>query len=104
MVLLQDHAVADDIRQLRNHGSKGAYKHERVGFNSRLDEMQAGILLVKFKRIDQYNEKRRKRAALYNELLSDEYNTACGEARDEACVSPVYDQELQKRRDTEGPA
>ncbi len=62
MVLLQDHAVADDIRQLRNHGSKGAYKHEKVGFNSRLDEMQAGILLVKFKRIDQYNEKRRERA------------------------------------------
>src|SRR4030066_2018223 len=71
MVLLQDHAVADDIRQLRNHGSKGAYKHEKVGFNSRLDEMQAGILLVKFKRIDQYNEKRRDRAALFNELLSD---------------------------------
>lgn len=70
MVLLQDHAVADDIRQLRNHGSKGAYKHEKVGFNSRLDEMQAGILLVKFKRIDQYNEKRRERAALFNELLS----------------------------------
>ncbi len=70
MVLLQDHAVADDIRQLRNHGSKGAYKHEKVGFNSRLDEMQAGILLVKFKRIDQYNDKRRDRAALYDKLLS----------------------------------
>lgn len=71
MVLLKDHSVADDIRQLRNHGSKGAYKHEKVGFNSRLDEIQAGILLVKFKRIDEYNEKRRKRAALYNEFLSD---------------------------------
>jgi len=62
---------ADDIRQLRNHGSKGSYKHEKVGFNSRLDEIQAGILLVKFKRIDEYNEKRRQRAALYNEFLSD---------------------------------
>jgi len=71
MVLLPDPLVADDIRQLRNHGSKGAYKHEKVGFNSRLDEIQAGILLVKFKRIDVYNEKRRKRAALYNEFLSD---------------------------------
>jgi len=70
MVLLQDRAVADDIRQLRNHGSKGAYKHEKVGFNSRLDEMQAGILLVKFKRIDQYNDKRRERANLYNKHLS----------------------------------
>lgn len=71
MVLLQNASVADAVRQLRNHGSKGAYRHERVGFNSRLDEMQAGILLVKFNRIDEYNEKRRKRAALYNELLSD---------------------------------
>ncbi|PKL51097.1 MAG: transcriptional regulator [Nitrospira bacterium HGW-Nitrospira-1] len=71
MALLQDRSVADEIRQLRNHGSKGAYRHEKIGFNSRLDEMQAGILLVKFKRIDEYNEKRRKRAALYNEFLSD---------------------------------
>ncbi len=71
MVLLQDRLKADDIRQLRNHGSKGSYKHEKVGFNSRLDEIQAGILLVKFKRIDEYNEKRRQRAALYNEFLSD---------------------------------
>lgn len=71
MVLLQDPLAAADIRQLRNHGSKGSYKHEKVGFNSRLDEMQAGILLVKFKRIDEYNEKRRERAALYNEFLSD---------------------------------
>lgn len=71
MVLLQDHAVAEDIRQLRNHGSKGAYRHEKIGFNSRLDEIQAGILLVKFKRIDQYNERRRRRAALYDEFLSE---------------------------------
>jgi len=72
MVLLKDPLAAADIRQLRNHGSKGSYKHEKVGFNSRLDEIQAGILLVKFKRIDEYNEKRRLRAALYNELLSDD--------------------------------
>ncbi len=71
MVLLSDPSVADDIRRLRNHGSKGAYRHESVGFNSRLDEIQAGILLVKLKRIDEYNNKRRQKAALYNELLSD---------------------------------
>lgn len=71
MVLLSDPSVADDIRRLRNHGSKGAYRHESVGFNSRLDEIQAGILLVKLRRIDEYNNKRRQKAALYNELLSD---------------------------------
>ena len=71
MVLLHDPSVAGDIRQLRNHGSKGSYKHEKIGFNSRLDEIQAGILLAKFRRIDEYNDKRRKRAALYNGHLSD---------------------------------
>ena len=53
------------IRELRNHGSNGAYRHKRVGFNSRLDEIQAGILLVKFRHIDEYNSKRRQNAALY---------------------------------------
>jgi dTDP-4-amino-4,6-dideoxygalactose transaminase len=70
MVLLNDPAVAADIRMLRNHGSKGAYRHESVGFNSRLDEIQAGILLVKLRRIESYNERRRRNASLYSGLLS----------------------------------
>ncbi|MDA8242033.1 MAG: DegT/DnrJ/EryC1/StrS family aminotransferase [Nitrospiraceae bacterium] len=70
MVLLNNPDVAADIRMLRNHGSKGAYRHESVGFNSRLDEIQAGVLLVKMGRIESYNEKRRRNASLYNELLS----------------------------------
>ena len=71
MVLLNDPSVAADIRKLRNHGSRGSYKHESVGFNSRLDEIQAGVLLVKMKRIEAYNNKRRQKAALYGKLLSD---------------------------------
>ena len=71
MVILNDSGVADIIRELRNHGSKGSYRHKRVGFNSRLDEIQAGILLVKLLHIDKYNIKRRQNAALYNNLLSD---------------------------------
>ncbi|MGC2064460.1 MAG: DegT/DnrJ/EryC1/StrS family aminotransferase [Thermodesulfovibrionales bacterium] len=70
MILLKDPAVTADVRKLRNHGSKGMYRHECVGFNSRLDEIQAAILLVKFRRIDHYNELRRQKAALYNSLLS----------------------------------
>ncbi|SPQ01062.1 Pleiotropic regulatory protein [Candidatus Sulfobium mesophilum] len=70
MVLLSDPSVAADIRKLRNHGSKGSYRHESVGFNSRLDEIQAGVLLVKMKRIEAYNERRRQNAALYGKLLS----------------------------------
>ncbi len=71
MVLLNDPSVAADIRKLRNHGSRGSYRHESVGFNSRLDEIQAGVLLVKMKRIEAYNNNRRRNAALYGKYLSD---------------------------------
>ena len=71
LVTLHDTGLGDRIRMLRNHGSRGAYKHESVGFNSRLDELQAGILLVKLRRIDAYNSRRRENAALYNDCLSD---------------------------------
>jgi dTDP-4-amino-4,6-dideoxygalactose transaminase len=59
------------VRKLRNHGSKSSYIHEKVGFNSRLDEIQAGILLVKLKYIDEYNKRRRQKAAVYTKLLSE---------------------------------
>jgi UDP-2-acetamido-2-deoxy-ribo-hexuluronate aminotransferase len=71
MIILNNARVAEVIKKLRNHGSQGSYRHERIGFNSRLDEVQAGFLLVKFIHIDEYNEKRRQHAALYNHLLSD---------------------------------
>ncbi|MDI6800790.1 MAG: DegT/DnrJ/EryC1/StrS family aminotransferase [Thermodesulfovibrionales bacterium] len=71
MIILHDKKVANDIRKFRNHGSSGGYRHECLGYNSRLDEIQAGILLVKFKRIDEYNRMRRDKASIYNSLLSD---------------------------------
>lgn len=69
MITLNNSRVAKKIRTLRNHGSPGSYKHESVGFNSRLDELQAGILLVKLKRLEEYTRKRRQNAALYSRLL-----------------------------------
>jgi UDP-2-acetamido-2-deoxy-ribo-hexuluronate aminotransferase len=74
MITLNNEKVTGIIKELRNHGSKGSYRHDSVGFNSRLDELQAGILLVKFEHIEEYNKKRRRNAALYNELLSDIIN------------------------------
>lgn len=71
MVVTSDSELAEKIRILRNHGSRGRYIHETIGLNSRLDEIQAGILRVKMKYIDQYNELRRKKAALYTTFLSD---------------------------------
>ncbi|MGQ9570591.1 MAG: DegT/DnrJ/EryC1/StrS family aminotransferase [Thermodesulfovibrionales bacterium] len=71
IITLKNDEIAENLRRLRNHGSRSSYIHDRVGFNSRLDEIQAGILLVKLKHIDEYNIARRKKAALYTELLSD---------------------------------
>ena len=70
MIILNNSRLAKKVRILRNHGSQGSYKHETVGFNSRLDELQAAILLVKFKRLEEYTQKRRQHAAQYSHLLS----------------------------------
>ncbi|MFN3740300.1 MAG: DegT/DnrJ/EryC1/StrS family aminotransferase, partial [Thermodesulfovibrionales bacterium] len=69
MIITNHETVAATIRSLRNHGSSAQYVHDTIGFNSRLDEIQAAILLIKFKRIGQYNELRRKKAHLYSNLL-----------------------------------
>lgn len=71
LIALNDKAVAESILKFRNHGSAGGYLHEVVGINSRLDEIQAAILLVKLRRIDEFNALRSARAAQYTKLLSD---------------------------------
>ncbi len=70
MIVLNNVEAAGTIKMLRNHGSKGGYRHECLGYNSRLDEIQAGILLIKFRKIDEYNRRRRENAHLYNQLLA----------------------------------
>jgi dTDP-4-amino-4,6-dideoxygalactose transaminase len=64
----KDHDEA--LRMLRHHGSRKTYLHERVGWNSRLDELQAAILRVKFRHFARFNEARHRVAALYREKLS----------------------------------
>ena len=59
------------LRKLRNHGSDVRYYHDVIGYNSRLDEMQAVVLRAKLKRIDQYNQARRRVAHRYSELMMD---------------------------------
>ncbi len=61
---------AQRAAMLRAHGSKKKYFNELIGFNSRLDEIQAAILRVKFPHIDDWNEGRRQAANTYRELLS----------------------------------
>jgi dTDP-4-amino-4,6-dideoxygalactose transaminase len=58
-------------RSLRFHGMDGSYSYEHVGFCSRLDELQAAVLRVKLKKLDEWNEARRSNAAYYLEALKD---------------------------------
>lgn len=71
MVVTDSDTVAAKIKQLRNHGSDIRYYHDVIGYNSRLDDMQAVVLRVKLKRIQHYNQARRQVAQRYNELLAD---------------------------------
>ena len=62
-------ALAEHFKLLKLHGSKARNQHEIVGWNSRLDEIQAAILRIKLKYIDEFNRKRIAVAKKYNQLL-----------------------------------
>lgn len=69
-VTTNDSAIAARIRMLRDHGRRGAYFHEAVGVNSRLDALQAAVLQVKLRHSDAWNAQRRAVAQRYHQLLS----------------------------------
>jgi len=69
MVTTDDAGLADRLRMLRNYGQRGRYEHLLMGLNSRLDELQAAVLRVKLKHLESWNRKRRRAAAIYDELL-----------------------------------
>lgn len=72
-VVTDDKELIKKIKQLRNYGeskkNNGLHYYAIKGYNSKLDELQAAILRVKLKHLDEWNEKRRRKAKLYNELL-----------------------------------
>ncbi len=68
-----DEQLAETIKILRNYGSKTKYYNEAVGFNSRLDEIQAAFLSVKLKQLDKINSHKRKLAALYLQYLKPDF-------------------------------
>ncbi len=71
MVTTMDAQVAERIRQLRNHGSPRRYYHQELGWNSRMDAIQAAVLRVKLPHLENWNTQRRERADLYDELLDE---------------------------------
>ena len=69
-VLTNDPELADQVRMLRNYGSREKYYNEKQGYNSRLDPLQAAFLGVKLNHLDEWNQRRRKIADLYLSSLS----------------------------------
>ncbi len=70
MVVTNDPMLAERMRRLRTHGWKKKYYSEEVGYNSRLDALQAAILQAKFPHVDEWNQKRREIALHYSEKLA----------------------------------
>lgn len=69
-VLTNDDSLAQELAAIRSHGSRRKYEHTHLGTNSRLDAIQAAILKVKLKYLDQWNQRRRDIAKTYSEELS----------------------------------
>ncbi len=75
-ITTQDPELAERIRVLRNYGSQIKYHNGVVGFNSRLDELQAALLRVKLVKLDEWNERRRGIAAHYLQQLTGQHELA----------------------------
>jgi len=71
LVTVRDAADAERVRMLRHHGSRQTYAHECLGYNSRLDELQAAVLRAKLPQLARFNAARRRAAARYRAGLAD---------------------------------
>lgn len=97
MLVTSSDALADKIRVLRDHGAKKKYHHKVVGVNSRLDEIQAAVLLVKLKYLDRWNEARRKHARDYAEGLAGLPLTLPSEPKGRTHIYHLYSVQTDRR-------
>ncbi len=98
MATTNSDAFADRMLSLRNHGSAVRYYHDEIGVNSRLDEVQAAILRVKFPYINEWNAKRKENAYRYNDLLKDVKDVVCPrELEGTKCIYHQYTIEVPNR-------
>src|SRR5574344_547530 len=70
LLVTNSDVINDRVLGLRNHGGSVRYHHDEIGVNSRMDEIQAAVLRIKLKHINDWTEKRRKNAQRYNELFA----------------------------------
>lgn len=89
MVVTCHASTYERLEMLRRHGGRIKYHHEELGINSRLDELQAAILRVKFQHLPAWNQARRTAAYRYNELLAEASLVTCpGERRGPEVITP----------------
>jgi len=92
MVVTNDKTIAEIVDMLRKHGGKDKYNVSILGHNSRLDTLQASILLRKLKYIDKWNKNKRKIAQAYNTELSGINDIILPVAHNSLPITPVYHQ------------
>lgn len=107
-VTTNDPAVAEHMRKLRNHGAEQRYYHDEIGWNCRMDAIQAAVLRVKMPHLPSWNEARRERARIYDRLLSAAGLTSTrGESAPVTCLKTraeayhIYHQYVIRVRDRE---
>lgn len=89
-VTTNDTGMADRLRVLRNYGSRRKYENETIGWNSRLDPVQAAVLRVKLQRLDDWNSRRRDIARLYRDQLADLAWLRLPKFQDDKAVSSLH--------------
>ena len=98
-IVTNDAKIADDMKMYRNYGSKVRYYHDVVGANSRLDELQAGLLRVRLQHLDELNEERVRIAERYTAEIKNE-KIILPKVQDKAvCVWHQYVIRCEKRKE-----
>lgn len=88
MIVTSNSEIAELVGKLRDCGRKSKYEHDIVGYTARLNTVNAAIGRVQLKKIDEWNEKRRNRALLYDSLLADLDKVVL--PRNNSCIKSVY--------------
>jgi dTDP-4-amino-4,6-dideoxygalactose transaminase len=90
IVVTDNKDVAEKAEMLANHGRHEKYTHKAEGYNYRLDAVQAAVLDVKLKHLDDWTDKRRSRAKRYDQAFADGPVRPVGECEDRTCVYHLY--------------
>jgi len=88
-VTTNDPEIARKVSMLRDHGQAKKYYHDFEGYNGRLDAIQCGILKIKLRYLEEWNEKRRQNAALYNQLFKAAAQQHCSTATLQHCSTII---------------